>query len=63
MTVQVTIVVPLAITEGALLPTLLTPQLSAVVGVPKLTPFAEQPIVLAFTVISAGAVIVGFSLS
>ena len=48
--------------DGWLLVTLATEQLSAVVGVPRVTPVAVQAVlVVVFTV--AGAVIVGFTLS
>jgi hypothetical protein len=53
VTVHVTVVVPVGYVEGALLVTDATPQLSAVVGVPKLT---VPPL---HTVTAAGAVMVG----
>jgi hypothetical protein len=62
VTVHVTVVVPKANAEGALLVTLATEQLSAVTGVPKTTPVAVQP-VLVVAIIAAGAVIVGLILS
>ena len=43
VTVQVTVVFPKGNAVGASLVTLATVQLSAVVGVPKLTPVAVQP--------------------
>ena len=62
VTVQVTVVVPSGKAAGALLLTDATPQLSAVVGVPKVTPVAVQLVlVVAFTF--AGQVIVGSTLS
>ena len=62
VTVQVTVVVPSANVAGALLVTLATVQLSAVVAVPNKTPVATQdPFAEAKTF--AGAVIVGFVLS
>ena len=55
-----TVVVPSGKTEGASFPTFLTPQLSEVVGLPKVTPEAVHLLLSAFTVLSAGADIVGF---
>jgi hypothetical protein len=62
VTVQTTVVVPSGNVAGALLVTLATPQLSAVVGVPKTTVVAKQ---LAFAEAETfdGAVIVGLVLS
>ena len=58
VTVQVTVVVPSGKAAGALLLTDATPQLSAVVGVPRTTPVAVQFVfVVAFTL--AGHVMVG----
>jgi hypothetical protein len=62
VTVQVTVVVPKLKVAGALLVTEATEQLSAVTGVPKTTPVAEQA-VLVVVLIAAGAVIVGNTLS
>jgi hypothetical protein len=62
VTVQVTLVTPIANAPGALLVTEATPQLSAVVGVPRATPVAVQP-VLVVAVTFAGQVMVGFTLS
>jgi hypothetical protein len=56
--VQITVVFPKGNAVGALLLTLATPQLSAVVGVPKLTPVAVHP-VLVVAVIVESPVIVG----
>jgi hypothetical protein len=62
VTVQVTVVFPNENAAGASLVVLATEQLSAVVGVPKTTPVAVQPLfVVADT--AAGAVIVGLMLS
>jgi hypothetical protein len=61
VTVQVTTVVPIGNTAGALLLTLATEQLSAVTGVPKLTLEAVHEVATTFTF--AGAVIVGLMLS
>ena len=58
VTVHVTVVAPNAKTEGALLVTLATAQLSAVTGVPKLIPAAEQPLFVPM-VNAGGAVMVG----
>jgi hypothetical protein len=62
VTVQVTVVVPVGNAAGALFITEATPQLSAVTGVPRLTPVAEQPL---FVVVltATGQVIVGRILS
>ena len=62
VTVQVTVVFPSGKATGALFVTLATEQLSAVTGVPKVTPVAVQA-VFVFTVIAAGATIVGGTLS
>jgi hypothetical protein len=62
VTVQVTLVTPIANAPGALFVTEATPQLSAVVGVPRATPVAVQP-VLVVAVTFAGQVMVGFTLS
>ena len=62
VTVQVTTVVPNGKVPGALLVTEATPQLSAVVGVPKVTPKALHD-EFALTVTATGAVIVGSSVS
>ncbi len=62
VTVQVTVVLPNGNTEGALLVTEATVQLSPVVGVPNETPVAVHP-VLVVAEIAAGAVMVGFELS
>src|SRR5688500_9261027 len=62
VTVQVTVVLPSGNTAGASLVTEATEQLSAVTGVPRLTPDAEQ-VLSAETVTAFGAVIVGFSSS
>jgi hypothetical protein len=62
VTVQVTVVTPIGKAAGALLVTLATPQLSLVTGVPKATPLAVQPELVA-TVTAAGQLIAGFSLS
>jgi hypothetical protein len=62
ITVHVTVVVPKAKVGGALFVTDATEQLSAVVGVPRLTLNAtHEP--FAFTVTFEGALIVGFVLS
>jgi hypothetical protein len=57
VTVQVTVVVPLGKVPGALFVTLITPQLSPVVGEPRFTIPDVQ------AVISGGQVMVGISLS
>jgi hypothetical protein len=62
VTVQFTVVVPNGKIAGALLVTVATPQLSAVVGVPSTTVVAAQ-FAFAETTIFAGATIVGFVLS
>ena len=65
VTVHVTVVDPNGYTDGALLVTLATEQLSAVVGVPNVTfdaAVVHTPL-SAFTVTAIGAVIVGFWLS
>ena len=65
VTVQVTVVEPTGNTEGALLVTVATPQLSAVVGVPSEAPASDsdterhQPLIVTVD----GAVIVGFCAS
>ena len=58
VTVHVIVVVPNANVAGALFVTEATEQLSAVTGVPNATPVAAQE-AFAFTVMFAGAVIVG----
>jgi hypothetical protein len=62
VTAQVTVVVPAGNAAGALFVTEATPQLSAVTGVPRLTPVAVQPL---FVVVltATGQVIVGRILS
>jgi hypothetical protein len=60
--VQVTIVVPIGYTAGALFVTVTALQLSEVEGVPKETPVAAQD-ALAETVIGAGGVMIGSVLS
>ena len=60
VTVQVTVVIPIGKTTGALLVTVATEQLSEVTGVPKFTLNATQEL-LAFTVTLVGAVIIGFT--
>ena len=62
ITVQVIVVVPNEKVEGALFVTLATEQLSAVTGVPNAKPVTAHEAV-AFIVIFAGAVMVGFTLS
>ena len=62
VTVQVTLVTPKGNAPGALLVTEETLQLSPVVGAPKATPVAVQP-VLVVVFILVGQVIVGFTLS
>jgi hypothetical protein len=62
VTVQVTVVAPNGKAAGALLLTVATPQLSAVVGVPNETPVAVQ-LVLVVTFTFAGQVMVGTTLS
>jgi hypothetical protein len=62
VTVQVTVVVPNGKVEGALLVTDATEQLSEVTGVPSVKPVTAHAAV-AFVVMFAGAVIVGFTLS
>jgi hypothetical protein len=62
VTVQVTVVFPIGNVVGALLTTLATEQLSAVIGVPSVTPVAVQE-AFAFTVTAAGALIVGATCS
>ena len=62
VTVQVTVVFPIGKVAGALLTTLATEQLSAVIGVPSDTPVAVQE-AFAFTVTAAGATIVGATCS
>jgi hypothetical protein len=62
VTVQITVVVPTGKDAGALLLTVATAQLSDVVGVPKATPVAVQPLLaVVFTV--PGQLIVGGTLS
>ena len=61
--VQVTVVVPIGKTEGALFENVTVPQLSAPVAVPKVTPEAVQSPASTVTVTFVGAVIVGFVLS
>ena len=61
-TVQVTTVVPKGNARGASLVTEATPQLSAVVGVPKITPVAVQVVLVTVTMF-AGHIIVGLTLS
>src|SRR5678816_3287029 len=63
ITVQVTRLVPTGNWAGALLFTVKPTQLSAAVGLPKFTPVATNVPGSAFTVTSAGQVIVGFSAS
>jgi hypothetical protein len=62
VTVQVTVVLPNGNATGALFTTLATVQLSEVTGEPSATPVAVHA-VLVFTVIAAGATIVGLALS
>src|SRR5258708_2297873 len=62
VTVQVTRLVPAAKSDGALLVTEATAQLSLVTGAPRATLVAPQP-ALAETVTSAGQVMVGDSVS
>ena len=62
ITVQVTVVSPNGKVAGASFVTLATEQLSAVTGFPKTTVVATQEL-FTFPVTSAGAVIVGFTLS
>ena len=62
VTVQVTVVAPIGKVAGALFVTEATPQLSAVVGVPNVTPKALHE-EFALTVTAAGAVMVGFCVS
>src|SRR6185436_13225505 len=61
VTVHVTVLVPSGKLAGALLVTEATAQLSPVTGMPRLTPVAEQELVLAETVTSAGQMMVGGS--
>ena len=61
-TVQVTVVLPIGNEAGASFVTLATEQLSAVTGVPSVTPVAVQA-VFVVVVTAAGAVIVGLILS
>ena len=63
VTVQVTVVFPIGKLAGALLFTLATEQLSAVVGVPKATPVATHVPAPTFTLTAEGQVIVGLMLS
>ena len=63
VTVQVTVVLPSGNVAGALLVTLATEQLSAVVAVPRATPDAVHIPASELTLTAAGAVIVGFWLS
>src|ERR1043166_4852697 len=62
-TVQVTVLVPTGKLAGALLVTLATPQLSAVAGVPRVTPAALHSPMLAFAVTVPGQVMLGASVS
>jgi len=64
VTVQITVVFPkgYVVDEWSFV-TVATEQLSPVVGVPKATPVAEHVAALTFTVTSAGAVMVGFTVS
>ena len=62
VTVHVTVVVPLGNVAGALLVTVATPQLSEVVGVPRLGVAVQVPGVT-LTETSVGHVIFGFSWS
>jgi hypothetical protein len=62
VTVQTTVVLPNRKVVGALLVVDATVQLSAVVGVPKLTPVAVHPL-LVVVLTAVGAVIVGLMLS
>ena len=62
VTVQITVVTPKGKARGALFVTEATEQLSPVVGVPRATPVAVQP-VLVVVATFAGPVIVGFTLS
>ena len=57
VTVQVTRLVPTGNCAGALLLTVIEPQLSVAVGVPKMTLVAKHDPVLAFVVTSAGQVV------
>ena len=59
VTVHVTVVLPNGKLAGALLVTLATVQLSAVTGVPKLTPLAVHLLASANTLTLGGQVIVG----
>ena len=61
-TVQVTVVTPIGKAVGALLVTEATPQLSAVVGVPKETPVAVQAVLVVADTL-AGQVMLGGILS
>src|SRR3989442_13517862 len=63
VTIQVTVVVPAGKCAGASLLTVATPQLSEVTGAPSATPEAEHTPASALTVMAAGQVIVGGSLS
>ena len=54
---------PIGNCTGALFVTEATPQLSAVIGVPRITPVANGSPILAFTVNPAGQIIVGGRLS
>src|SRR2546426_4329113 len=58
-TIQMTVVVPIGKVAGAVLPTLATPQLSEVTGVPRLTPEAEHWPALALVNTLAGQVMLG----
>ena len=65
ITVQVTVVFPIGKTLGASLVTDFTPQLSAVVGVPRVTLAlaAVQEATSTFTVTGTAQVMVGFTVS
>src|SRR5882724_11624449 len=63
VTVQITVLVPTGKSEGALLVTVTGPQLSATVGVPKVTLVAPHRPAEALTVTSAGQEIVGSCIS
>ena len=63
VTVHITVVSPMEKTEGASFVIFLISQLSPVVGVPRLTLDAVHSLLSVSTVTSAGAEIVGFSLS
>src|SRR5262245_10182782 len=63
VTVHVIVVNPNGNVDGELFVTLCMPQLSPVIGTPRLTPVAAQPELLTGVLTFGGAVIVGFSLS